>query len=70
MVYLIFELDLYKHPHSGEQLNLKEAIQRGLIDGQSTVIENPSTGRFMTLKEALDGIRIDHEGQVSGFLFK
>ena len=55
---------LYKHPHSGEQLNLKEAIQRGLIDGQSTLIENPSTGRFMTLKDALDGIRIDNDGQV------
>ena len=43
---------------------MKEAIQRGLIDGQSAIIENPPTGRFMTLKDALDGIRIDNEGQV------
>jgi hypothetical protein len=54
----------YKHQQSGELLTVKEAITRGLIDGESTIIENPLNNILMTLKEALDTLRINDEGHV------
>ena len=54
----------YKHQQSGELLTVKEAITRGLIDGESTIIENPVNNILMTLKQALDTVRIDEHGNV------
>jgi len=56
----------YKHQQTGESLSIKDTINRGLIDGETTIIEtNPTTGELMTLRAALDTtIRIDDQGNV------
>jgi len=54
----------YKHQQSGELLSIKDAINRGLIDGEATIIENPSNNVLMTLKQALDTIKLDDNGNV------
>ncbi len=54
----------YKHQQSGEVLTINEAITRGLIDGESTIIEMPNTNTLMTLKQALDTIKIDENGHL------
>jgi len=54
----------YKHQQSGELLSIKDAINRGLIDGESTIIENPLTNGLMTLKQTLDTVRINDQGEV------
>lgn len=55
----------YKHQSTTELLSIKDAINRGLIDGESTIIENPITNSLVTLKQALDTIvRIDDAGNV------
>jgi hypothetical protein len=54
----------YKHQQSGEILTVKEAITRGFIDGESTIIENPINNILMTLKQALDTVKIDENGNV------
>ena len=54
----------YKHQQSGELISIKDAINRGLIDGESTIIENPSTSALMTLKQTLDTVKLDDNGQV------
>jgi len=55
---------LYKHQASGELLSIKDAINRGLIDGESTIIENPLTNGLMTLKQTLDTVRINEQGKI------
>ena len=45
----------YRHAASGELLAIRDAITRGLVDGDSTVYECPLTGRLCTLKQALLG---------------
>jgi len=54
----------YKHQQSGEVLSIKDAINRGLIDGESTIIENPLTNALLTLKQTLDTVRINDHGEV------
>lgn len=56
----------YRHQQTGELLSIKDAINRGLIDGETTVIEtNPETGQLMTLRSALDThVHIDEQGNV------
>ena len=49
----------YKHQQSGEMLTIREAITRGLIDGESTIIENPLTHTLTTLKQALEVFKLD-----------
>ena len=53
----------YKHQQSGESLSLREAIQRGLIDGESTVLELDD--KLYSLKRALDEVvRFDDHGHL------
>lgn len=56
----------YKHQQTGESLSIRDAINRGLIDGETTIIEtNPTTGELMTLRAALDtAVHIDDKGGV------
>jgi hypothetical protein len=54
----------YRHMQSDEPLSIKEAIERGLIDGDSTIIENPTTNTLMTLRTALETVNIDDNGDV------
>ncbi|RNA44605.1 microtubule-actin cross-linking factor isoforms 1 2 3 5-like [Brachionus plicatilis] len=55
----------YKHQQSGELMSIKEAVKRGLIDGESVVLDDVLTGTAMTLRQALDTkICIDSSGQV------
>lgn len=54
----------YKHQQSDELLSIKDAINRGLIDGESTIIENPLTNQLMTLKQTLDTVTINDHGEV------
>lgn len=56
----------YKHQQTGESLSIKDAINRGLVDGETSVIEtNPESGQLMTLRAALDTtIHIDEQGNV------
>lgn len=54
----------YKHQQSSELLSIKDAINRGLIDGETTIIESPLTNNLMTLKQTLDTVRINDNGEV------
>jgi hypothetical protein len=54
----------YKHMQSEELLLLKDAINRGLIDGDSTIIENPTTNTLMSIRKALEQVRINDNGEV------
>jgi hypothetical protein len=54
----------YKHMQSEELLSLKDAINRGLIDGDSTILENPATNTLMPIRKALETVRINDNGEV------
>ena len=54
----------YKHMQSEELLSLKDAINRGLIDGDSTILENPATNTLMQIRKALETVRINDNGKV------
>jgi hypothetical protein len=54
----------YKHQQTGESLSIRDAINRGLIDGETTIIECPN-GELMALRSALDSaVNIDDNGNI------
>ena len=53
----------YKHQQSGELISIRDAINRGLIDGESVIVDEILTGSPMTLRQALETkISIDQNG--------
>lgn len=61
--FFITILSRYKHQSSGELLSIKDAIQRGLIDGETTIVELDD--KLCTLKKVLDEvIKFDDYGHL------
>lgn len=55
----------YKHQQTGEFISIKDAINRGLIDGESVILDDVLTGTPMTLRQALESkIYIDNSGNI------
>ncbi|CAF0712705.1 unnamed protein product [Brachionus calyciflorus] len=55
----------FKHQQSGEVISIKEAISRGLIDGDSVILDDVLTNTPMTLREGLETkIKIDSDGNI------
>lgn len=55
----------YKHQQTGEEISIKEAITRGLIDGESVIFDEQITGESMTLKQALETkVKIDDQANL------
>ncbi|KAL7669304.1 hypothetical protein ACOME3_009966 [Neoechinorhynchus agilis] len=55
---------LYKHLHTGEKLTLKEAIGRGLLNGESTTVQHPTTFSFKSLADAVNDGDLTEQGMI------